>query len=357
MPLNPSGPLSLGGSVVGESVALEIKKPATATISLNDPDVRKLANILSGTISLPKDFWGKSSSNFQAMFYAGGQDGNNNSNQAIRINKDGGLIGPITYLGTARRGPAGAGNTDIGMFYGSTTPNVTSAVTRIDGKTGLQVGGETSLSIGSGDAGGCTVGPSSSPRAMYIYTTTNTSGSINSCMQADFNGQQYGGTPAIGTNRHGAGGARIGEIGMFYAGQSAWNGSKFNTVTRINNSPAQVGGETSVGTARSFLAGCALEGMGIYFGGMDGGGGYSNVVTRVNADGNLIGSQTNVGGGARGAAGGRAENIAVFYGSSGGYPGIGNELRRADANGNQVGSSSSVGAGVVWPGGATFGGV
>jgi hypothetical protein len=36
MPLNASGPISLGGATTGESVNLELSKAATSTISLND---------------------------------------------------------------------------------------------------------------------------------------------------------------------------------------------------------------------------------------------------------------------------------------------------------------------------------
>ena len=64
MALNSSGPISLGGSTVGQSVNLELKYPAVQTISLNDVAVRKLAGVLSGKISLPSNFWGKSSESY-----------------------------------------------------------------------------------------------------------------------------------------------------------------------------------------------------------------------------------------------------------------------------------------------------
>jgi hypothetical protein len=66
MPLNASGPISLGGATAGESVNLELAKAATSTVSFNDIDVRTLAAVGSGTISL-YDFYGKSS-------YVYGQD-------------------------------------------------------------------------------------------------------------------------------------------------------------------------------------------------------------------------------------------------------------------------------------------
>ena len=59
MPLNSTGPISLGGEIVGQSVARELELPFTSTISLNDGPVRLLANKLVNTISM-EDLRGKS---------------------------------------------------------------------------------------------------------------------------------------------------------------------------------------------------------------------------------------------------------------------------------------------------------
>jgi len=61
MPLNNSGPISLGGSTAGQSIALELGQSATAQISLNDAAVRTLASVPSGAIVMPTNFYGKSS--------------------------------------------------------------------------------------------------------------------------------------------------------------------------------------------------------------------------------------------------------------------------------------------------------
>jgi uncharacterized delta-60 repeat protein len=52
MALNATGAISLGGSTTGQSIAVELSRSSTATISLNDTVVRTLANVSSGTISL-----------------------------------------------------------------------------------------------------------------------------------------------------------------------------------------------------------------------------------------------------------------------------------------------------------------
>jgi hypothetical protein len=60
MPLNSTGPISLAGSVAGESIALELGRSATGAISLNDTDVRGLLAVPSGQISFSSAY-GKSS--------------------------------------------------------------------------------------------------------------------------------------------------------------------------------------------------------------------------------------------------------------------------------------------------------
>ena len=60
MALNPSGAISLAGPTAGQSIAVELGQSATATISLNDTSVRTLAQVPSGVIVMPTDFWGKS---------------------------------------------------------------------------------------------------------------------------------------------------------------------------------------------------------------------------------------------------------------------------------------------------------
>jgi hypothetical protein len=59
MALNNSGPLSFGGSTVGQSINLELGVSATATASINSSAFRTLAGVPSGAISV-FNFYGKS---------------------------------------------------------------------------------------------------------------------------------------------------------------------------------------------------------------------------------------------------------------------------------------------------------
>ena len=60
MALNGSGPISLAGSSAGQSIAVELNLGPTSQISLNDAAVRTLANVPSGAIIMPTNFYGKS---------------------------------------------------------------------------------------------------------------------------------------------------------------------------------------------------------------------------------------------------------------------------------------------------------
>lgn len=60
MALNSSGPISLAGTVAGQSIELELDGNGTTRISLNDTAVRTLAEVPSGVITMPTNFYGKS---------------------------------------------------------------------------------------------------------------------------------------------------------------------------------------------------------------------------------------------------------------------------------------------------------
>ena len=60
MTLASSGPISLGGTGTNASINLELSQSATAQISMNDANVRALAVVPSGAITMPTNFYGKS---------------------------------------------------------------------------------------------------------------------------------------------------------------------------------------------------------------------------------------------------------------------------------------------------------
>lgn len=64
MTMNASGPISLGGSVIGQSIQYEIYETTSNLITLNDPKVRALAQVPSGAIVMPQNFYGKTYTQF-----------------------------------------------------------------------------------------------------------------------------------------------------------------------------------------------------------------------------------------------------------------------------------------------------
>jgi hypothetical protein len=141
MALNASGALSLGGSTTGQSVNLELGKAATATITMNDTDLRSLFGVASGQISMSSGY-GKSSYAYGGTkgLWAGGDTG---PLTAMQTQIDGitfsteAAINPAAGLAQARRGVAGVNNTITGYFGGGRTGPTTNAtaVNQIDGIT------------------------------------------------------------------------------------------------------------------------------------------------------------------------------------------------------------------------------
>lgn len=68
MALNSSGPISFGGSTVGQSINLELGVSATALASINSTSFRNLAGVPSGQISV-SNFYGKSSTSYFIGIY------------------------------------------------------------------------------------------------------------------------------------------------------------------------------------------------------------------------------------------------------------------------------------------------
>jgi len=73
MPLNSSGPLSMGGPVAGQSIDLELGRAASTQIGLDETPVRTLAGVLSGTIGL-SNFYGKANALDYGFLGSGGID-------------------------------------------------------------------------------------------------------------------------------------------------------------------------------------------------------------------------------------------------------------------------------------------
>lgn len=89
MPLNNSGPISLGGTATNASINLELGQSATAQVSLNDTNVRTLAGVASGAIIMPTNFYGKGGAvvNFSAVSVIATSSGG--ASAGYRVNPNG----------------------------------------------------------------------------------------------------------------------------------------------------------------------------------------------------------------------------------------------------------------------------
>jgi hypothetical protein len=177
-------------------------------------------------------------------------------------------------------------------------------------------------------------------------TRFNTVTRINNC------GALVGTQGAVGTARRKPGGAKVGVNGLFYAG----NISGFDncttasaTLTRINACGTIVGSETNnVGTARAQLVGAPVGNNGLYYSGKTRNV-YSsglNTVTRINACGALVGSQTSAGTAGHCRAGANVGAVGVFYAGADTSV-ITNRVTRINACGTLVGSETTVGSAVI----------
>lgn len=178
MALNPSGAISLGGPVAGQSIALELGLSPTAVISLNDTAVRALAGVPTGAIIMPTNFWGKSSYiQTQQACIAYGQTGSSYpsvTNISNIMSNTGVVSANITGVGTARL--AAAASTyggDKGLFaygaFGNSYASYVQAVNLVS-NTGV-VSADTPA---AGTARYNHTGSSySSDKAFYAYGSTN----------------------------------------------------------------------------------------------------------------------------------------------------------------------------------------
>jgi hypothetical protein len=106
MPLNASGPISLAGATVGQSIALELGRAATTTTSLNETAVRSLLGVPSGAISFSSAY-GKSAAP-AATDPGGGVLLVSNQTAGLRgIGRSGYHNENVNYTDTTNQGPFG----------------------------------------------------------------------------------------------------------------------------------------------------------------------------------------------------------------------------------------------------------
>lgn len=157
MALNPTGTISIGGPVTGQSINLELNLSATANSNLNQATFRTLAGIPSGTISL-SNFYGKSNSTVRGIF-AFGQNSSAQINTKSLVSNVGVLSAEQTGVGTARNAPAGAGyGGDKGIIVCGNIGGPVTGISNLISNTGVVASDTAAVALARSDLSGCTYG-------------------------------------------------------------------------------------------------------------------------------------------------------------------------------------------------------
>jgi len=185
MTLNSSGAISLGGTTAGVSIENELGGSGTTQISLNDTNVRTLAGVASGQISMPTNFWGKSNATYFIALIQN-TSGNNAVNCGHQVN--GSTITLVTSDGNTganylyRISASGSLTSQTKLTANGNTfiPNASIGAPNafaLDSSNNMYV--DTSSSNLSGNSGFATISSSN----IVNYVATLTSGSYNTVFQ------------------------------------------------------------------------------------------------------------------------------------------------------------------------------
>lgn len=304
MALNASGSISLGGCCAGTSINKALGLSGTAQIGLGCSNVRTLAGIPCGAITMPNNFWGQGFS--KGMFYGGGTSSSSLVNTVTRINACNAQVGSCTSAGTARGAMGGAGVGAFGLYFGGVKAAscTVSTGTKINSCGALvteitSVSGTTARSALAG-ARISTYG------VFYAGGISNLVDRLNSCLAL------VGSQTSAGTARNSPMGASVGCYGLYNGGCIPYVGQKI--ITRINSCGALVGSEGSAGYVKSIGAGAKVGTYALIYNGIECNA-YASNVQRFNACGSLVGTNTSVGTGRACLGGGAASSSrGVFYG-------------------------------------------
>lgn len=338
MVMNASGPISLGGSTVGQSINLEVLKSGTSTVSLNDEDVRYLANILAGEIAA-SNFYSKS-------YFTFGQEEFTSAGTYQWTCPEGVTSVSVVCIGAGGGGDAGSDLIGVGGGGGGGALAYRNTITVIPGNSyEIIVGagglGQTTLNnvteqaaLMGGDtsafscvAGGGSAGDRGGGNVSVVIGSQFAAGGIASGI---YDGYRQGGsggqidTTSVGFRAPGGGGA-----GGYTGNGGSGARGKSSTPSATSNGLAGSAGQGGAGggggasyridTIREVIGGQG-GGAGLYGSGPNGAGGLGGSISSVNGAAGTAGSLVlglfnDAGGGGGGGVGG--ENRYASPGSDG----------------------------------------
>jgi hypothetical protein len=272
MALNPSGAISLAGPSAGQSIAVELGVSATATISLNDTNVRTLAGVASGVIVMPTDFWGKSNiTGTQKAIFGFGSLATpvpaTRTNITNLVSSTGVVASDTPGVGTARQSLAAAAYGDdkaifgFGSIVASPSPLNFTNLTNLVSNTGVVASdtpgvGTARLGLSAAGYGG--------DKAIFGFGLTPAATSITNLVSNT--GVVASNTPGVGANRTSLAAAGYGgDKAIFGFGNITPSG--LTSITSLVSNTGVVASDTpGVGTARQSLAAAAYGGDKAIFG-------------------------------------------------------------------------------------------
>jgi len=255
MPLNPSGAISLGGPTAGQSIAVELGLSPTASISLNQTDVRTLAQVPSGTIIMPTNFYGKSNvtGTQRAIFALGGTPAAVNTTNLI--SNTGVVAGNNSGVGTARRSSAGTTyGTDKGIIGFGENPTPAThgiGVTNLVSNTGV-IASDTAA-VGTGRRAPMAVGYGGD-KAIFAFGTTSSSTYSSIVNLVSNTGVVASNTSTPASGRAGGAAAKYGTNGTGIFGYGITGAGRITISNLLSNTGVIASNTPGVGTARNVLA-------------------------------------------------------------------------------------------------------
>jgi hypothetical protein len=278
MPLNSTGPISLAGPTVGESIAIELKRTATTQTALDETEVRRLAKVPSGAITMPTDFWNASDS--FTVIVSRDRTTLNLRDEAIRVGWD-----QITkVIGVINAGVI-IGSTSTGSPAMTVSGSFPNGVALINNGTIIGMGGA------GGNGGGVVARAKNNPD---LNPPAAAGGSGGTALQVSVPIEITNNGTIAGGGGGGGGGGAGGTGGSSPSGSGGGGGGGGRSGIFNSSGGAGGSGTNSSGTVGS---------PGAFYGEGGGGAGGGHATTRGGVGGNGGGWGAGGIGGARGAAG------------------------------------------------------
>jgi hypothetical protein len=273
MALNPSGAISLAGPSAGQSIAVELGLSATAAISLNDTVVRTLAQVPSGVIVMPTDFYGKS--NFtatQKAIFAYGEQATTSLNISNLVSNTGVVASDTPGVGSnvISRGAASYGGDKAIFAYGNNrSPNnpAIQNISNLVSNTGVVASDTPGVGSARNNLAAAGYG---SDKAIFGFgtlppATTNLTNLVSNT------GVVASDTPGVGTNRSSLAAAGYGSDKAIFGFGLAVAPARTNLTNLVSNTGVVASDTPGVGSARNSLAAAgygsdkAIFGFGVIF--------------------------------------------------------------------------------------------